>query len=115
MTARFRENQNSSLIPELRNQGILPICETFDRAAFDVLLGEPGCASIRTYLGMDPDLKIRLITVAVNDQDEDILPVSTKALAKNEGDGDGDGETGIVEEGHRCPDFCPPASGINGG
>ncbi len=105
MTRRFREEKELILIPELRDMGILPICEAFDRGAFEALLAKPGCASIRTYLGMDPDLKVRLISVAVDAKGNDILPSGAGASAQTGDD--------IVEDGFRCPTTCPPPSPLN--
>lgn len=110
MTTLFREEQNNILIPELRGIGILPICETFNREAFDTLLAEEGCAGLRIYLGMDTNLNVRLITVAVNASGEDMLPSSALKVQALEGD-----EREIVEDGIRCPTTCPPESPLNGG
>ena len=91
MTATYRAEK----------ENILPFSETFERTAFDALLAEDGCEGIRIYFGMNADLMIKVIVVGVNDKNMDILPQeqgSTMAA--------GDGK--IVEEGQRCPDYCPP-------
>lgn len=99
MTAKFRAEKENILLSEFRNLNILSICETFDRSAFDTVLAETGCVSVRVYFGMTPEMKIRLIIVGVNDKNQDILPSGEAALA----------EAGnIVEEGQPCPPFCPP-------
>lgn len=97
MTSFYRAQKENILIPQLRNQKITPLCETFDRSAFEALLAISGCTKLRFYIGMDQDLKIRLIAVAVNAAGEDILAHDPE----------------IVEEGQRCPDVCPPASPLN--
>ena len=97
MTTLYRAQKENILIPQFRNQKITPICETFDRSTFETLLAVSGCVSLRFYVGMDPDKKIRLIAVAVNSSGEDILGHDAQ----------------IVEEGQRCPDICPPASALN--
>jgi hypothetical protein len=97
MTSLYRAQKENILIPQLRNQKITPICETFDRSAFESLLAISGCVSLRFYVGMDTNQKIRLIAVAVNAAGEDILAHDPQ----------------IVEDGQRCPDICPPASALN--
>ena len=52
MTTMYRKNMESILDPKYQGQDILPICETFDRGAFDALLAEADCTYIRVYLGM---------------------------------------------------------------
>jgi len=106
MTQKFRADKESILIPELRNKAILPICETFDRAAFETLLAKTGCASLRVYLGMDENQEIRVIAVAVNSAGEDILPAGAGNLSLTETED-------IVEDGIRCPTNCPPSSPLN--
>jgi hypothetical protein len=99
MTDRFKANQDSVLIPELRNQGILYISETLDREWFDYLLNEEGATGLRFYNGMDEELKTRLIAVAVDKDGNALLPAagSTTVAA---------GGNQIAEEGQRCPTNC---------
>lgn len=111
MTTLYRNEKEKILQSAYQSKGLLPICETFDRVAFDTLLKQPGCVGIRLYVGMDEALKLRLIAVGVNDKNEDILPASAGSFAATD---DGDDGT-IVEEGQRCPDICPPTSPLNGG
>lgn len=106
MTTRFRAQKENILDSNYRNQGIIPVCETFNRSDIDTLLGKQDCKALRVYLGMDENLEIRLIIVAVNEQAEDILPLSSVAENNEE-------EEDIVEEGHRCPVICPPSSPLN--
>ncbi len=105
MTERFRDNRDSVLDLEYRGQNILALSETFDRAAFDTLLDKTGCASLRIYYGMSVDLKIHAIVVAVNEDNEDILP-STSSITNDDED--------IVDNANRCPELCPPSSPLNG-
>jgi len=112
MTENYRDNMESILSPGYKDKGILPICETFDRASFETLLEETDAAFIRVYLGMDKDLKIRIIAVAADSANQDILPAgnsSNTAFSKNFADDGGN----IVEDGIRCPDTCPPPSPLN--
>ena len=98
MTTRFRTEKENILIQSLRGQNILPICESFDRSAFDTLLAQSGCEAIRVYFSMDSSLKVKVVIVGVDGNKADILPASNEK---------------IVEEGQRCPDICPPSSPLN--
>src|SRR4051812_4847343 len=91
MTSTFRAERNSILEKDYRDRNILPICETYDRAPFDSLLALGNCAAIRIYFGMNADSQVRAIIVAVDANDEDILPNGTNDAV-------------IVEEGRPCPD-----------
>ena len=101
MTGKFRENREDIFGAELTGRNIVPFSETFNRQAIDQLLSAAGCNGMRIYYGMDDDLKVHAILVAVNDANEDLLPSET-AL-------EDDGRV-IIEEGQRCPDMCPPPS-----
>ncbi len=105
MTTRYRQHRNSILAAQHQGQNILPLSETFDRAALDALLAKPGCSAIRIYYGMDETLQLHAIMVAVDTENADILP----ATQKNE---EGEDE-GIVDRGIRCPTLCPKASPLN--
>lgn len=103
MTARFRQQCEAILKTEYQGQSILPICETYDRAAFDQVLSKTSCAGIRIYYGMDDQLKLHAIIVGVNAENEDILPSSS--LTSTDED--------IIDNGNRCPDICPVSSPLN--
>lgn len=111
MTKKYRDEKENILIRELRDMGIMPVCETFNREAFDTLLQEEGCVGLRIYPGMDEYLKIRLIIVGVNAKGEDILPSGSSSSLSNLAPA-GDGNE-IVEDGMRCPTICPPPSPLN--
>ena len=96
MTRKFKEQQDTILGPDFRGKKILPTCESFDRAAIDRLLAQPGCTEIRIYYGMDDNLKIHAILVGVDSTGEHMLP----------SDPDEENEQ-IVEMSRRCPDNCP--------
>ena len=104
MTARFRNECENILKPAFQNLNVLPLSETFDRGASDVLLGKAGAVALRIYYGMDENLKIHAIIVAANENNEDILPSLTLAVAAEED---------IVENGTRCPELCPEPSPLN--
>ena len=100
MTTNYRSGKENILKTSFQNQGILPICETFGRAAFDTILSDSNCQKVRVYLCLGTGNKVRVLVVGVNSNDEDILPSGT--------------EDKIIEDGVRCPDVCPPPSALNG-
>ena len=100
MTSAYRSGKEALLVTAKQGLGILPICETFDRAAFDTLLGQTDCRKIRIYYGMDDDLKLHCIIAAVNSDNEDLLPADNNDFQ-------------IMEAGIRCPDECPASSDLN--
>jgi hypothetical protein len=83
-----------------------PICETFEKTAVAKLLATEGCVSLRIYYGMKENKNIDAILVAVNAEGVDILPPATNAVAATD-------EPIILEDGIRCPDYCPPKSPVN--
>lgn len=97
MTKKYRAEKDIIVKPGYTN--LLPLSETFDKAAFEALAQQAGCVSIRCYLGMDQDMIVRMIFVGVNDKDEDILPTDNTAL--------------IMENGFHCPPVCGAASPLN--
>lgn len=106
MTSRFRAERENILVPELRGQDLLPICETYDREEIERLLTQAGCAKFRIYYGMYADMTVHAVLVGVTADDADILPARGAAATGAE-----DGE--IVNDGWRCPPTCPPASDLN--
>ena len=102
MTTLFRSERENILDSSRRGQDILPLSETFNRDAFDTLLGKQDCAGLRIYYGMDDAYKIHALVVAVNDDNEDLIPRSLTATTDD-----------VFEEGQRCPDLCPPTSSLN--
>jgi hypothetical protein len=106
MTALYRSQKENILAPSFQNRKILPVCETFNRVDIDTIMEKDGCEALRVYPGMDENLKVRFILVPVNEDNEDILPAQQQNVSDDPGDD-------IVEEGHRCPDICPPGSPLN--
>jgi len=106
MTASFRSHKESILVDAYQGVGTLPICETFDREGFDIILGDTNCTGIRIYLAMDSSLKVRLVVTGVNSSHEDIAVPSTHPS-------NGLGVDCVVENGTRCPTTCPPPSALN--
>lgn len=105
MTARCRAQENNVLAPSKQDQGIIPTCETFNKSAFDTLLGLSGCTGVRIYSSMDSDLKIRFVICGVNSSNEDVYIPNISS--------DGEPVPGVIEAGLRCPDDCPPSSSLN--
>ena len=101
MTAKFRSEKDNVIKPEYRN--ILPVSETFDRAAIDKLLSCPGCVAVRIYHGMNDELQLHSVMVAVDENDRDILPKPEPANLEEE-------EAVIVDEGTMCPPVCGQGS-----
>jgi len=104
MTATLRAEQNNILVPARRDEGLIPICETFERSAFDAILAQRDCDKVRIYTAMDDDLKIRFVITGVNKEGEDIFLIDSS---------DPVGVESVIEAGLRCPDICPPASPLN--
>ena len=77
------------------------ISETFDAAAIQAILNQPGCVSFRSYFGMKVDKTICLIFVGVDSNNEDIVEG-----VKYE-------KEVLVEYGQICPPFCPVDSPLN--
>jgi hypothetical protein len=120
-TTLFRENRDKVIVQDLVGQNILPNAETFDRAAFDALLAQPGCERLRIYYGMSEDLQVHAIVVGVNAENQDILPVAQSssttgeetAPATESGDDNSDNDGLVVEAGVRCPPDCGTPSPLN--
>jgi hypothetical protein len=103
MTSLYRTERENVLASSYRSQGILPLSETFNRDAFDTLLAKGECAGIRLYYGMDENYKLHALIVAVNDDNEDLIPDTSSETVSID----------VAEEGQRCPDLCPPTSLLN--
>lgn len=85
MTALYR-----SFIPEG-----MPVAETFELDSVNALLSQPGCTALRIYYGRKTDGTIHAILTAVNKEGQDMA------------------EGILLEEGNRCPPYCPPDSDLN--
>lgn len=106
LISTFGSEKENMLATNFQDNGTLPVCETFDRAAFDIILSDTACTGVRIYLGMDGNSKVRLIIVGVNSSEEDIV-IPAESIA-NPSDVDC-----VVEDGTRCPTTCPPPSALN--
>lgn len=88
---------------------ILPFSEKFDGAQCQQVLGQPGCQGLRIYYGMDDDLKIHLIIVAVDANNNDVINRNMNSSIASASAGGGGGEEDLIlEEGQLCPPACPP-------
>ncbi|MDB5200840.1 MAG: hypothetical protein JWQ27_249 [Ferruginibacter sp.] len=106
MTQKFRANRETILDATYKGLDILPLNETFNRDAFDALLATDGAEAIRLYYGMTEDLDIHAIFVAVNADNEDLLPPATPSESET-------AQPVIMQTGQRCPTTCPPDSDLN--
>lgn len=104
MTSRYRKEMNEILAQPFQGQNILALSETFEKEDILKVLNKPECEKLRVYYGMDGNKKIHAIIVAVNANNEDILP-KTDAQEITEED--------ILENALRCPIYCPPSSPLN--
>ncbi len=104
LTKKLREKKEIMLADAFKGQEVVPTCETFDREAFDHVLGRPDCAKIRIYLGMATNHKIKLVIVGVDENGNDMLPQMEMEEP---------GDNKILENGFRCPTNCPPNSPLN--
>lgn len=104
LTSHFRNNRELILSLQYKGQEILPLSETFNRTAIDLLLAQQGAAGLRIYYGMDSENKVHAVLVAVNSDNEDILLNGESVKGE---------EPMIMQEGQRCPAICPPSSVLN--
>ncbi len=113
LTSNYRKNKKKVLKDEYNNKATLPICETFERDAFDNLLARQGCAAVRFYYGMDEELNVKLIMVGVNEKDEDMLPEQSASDSLIMETSVSDGGAQLYDNTIRCPTQCPPDSSLN--
>lgn len=103
LTTYFQSERQKVINPKYEGQNILPVCETFDIAAFQALLALPDCTGVRIYGGMNEKQEICFVICGVDRNDKDLyLPP-----------GDGIPEERVIDNGVRCPMNCPPSSVLN--
>lgn len=105
MTSLYRNEKENILSDPFKGKNILCISETFDRSAFDALLAQEDCVSVRIYYGMDDQLQVHAIAVGANSTNQDILTSISLSATTTDGV--------IIEDGSRCPDVCPEPSPLN--
>lgn len=106
MIKKFRADKDKIVKDECKGKHLLPNCESFHRAPFDLLLQREDCKGLRLYYGMkESNYQVHAIIVGFDAEGKDILPVEGIAM---------DGTNAIIiEDGNRCPTDCPPPSGLN--
>lgn len=103
LTSRLRNNRELLLDIDYKGGDVIPLSETFNRADIDQLLAQEGAAGLRIYYGMDVENRIHAVLVAVNENNQDLIPMTTSRSM----------EALILQEGQRCPVICPPESPLN--
>ncbi|CAN5315057.1 hypothetical protein BH11BAC6_BH11BAC6_11340 [soil metagenome] len=98
MTTLYRQNRPVNF----------PICETFHKAAVVALLENIDAAYMRIYYGMKEDLSVHAILVAADAAEEDLLPQDSSAGSMQNAQ-----QNVILEDGFRCPQYCPPPYSLN--
>jgi hypothetical protein len=101
-TSRFREQLPAIVHPNFASA--LPYAETFNKEVFNTLINITGSIGIRIYLGLDEENQIRMIVVAVDENNQAILSapgMSARGLTAH-----GASESVIFEFAQRCPPMC---------
>jgi len=111
LTSFYRAHRESILQTLHQGHDVLPISETFDRAAFDRVLSQEGCTGLRLYYGMDEDYQVHAVIVGVNANNEDILPTASSATHTMAAIDEED--SFVIDKGLRCPDICGATSVLN--
>lgn len=97
LTTNFRENQPAGMA----------LSETFSITPVNALAAYPGTAYLRIYNGMREDGTIVLILVAADSDGNDILPSAVQSETIED-------EPPVLEDGFRCPQYCPTGSPLSG-
>ena len=113
LTAGFRKGQ-VELGRQLKDTAYLsksfsmPLAESFNRDAIALLLNQKGAKGVRIYLGQDGKGLIRMVLVAVDERNNDIVGKNGKVMKFTSQDDSGtdDGSGVILEAGQRCPTLC---------
>jgi len=114
LTSRYEKNKKTILKNEFQNGATLPTCETFERAAFDQLLGQDGCVGIRIYYGMDEESNVKLVAVGVDENDQDILKANSNITKITNSNitkiksAETEEPVFALSDGLRCPPYCTP-------
>jgi hypothetical protein len=77
--------------------------ELFDKSLIEDLLKEPGCAGLRVYNSYDENDDLHFVLVGTDANGNDLLPTTEESTTE---------VNSIVEDGRRCPPFCPPGGGL---
>lgn len=90
----------------------MPFCETFNREAIDALLAAEGTASVRIYLGVDEQGRVRFVLLPVDSEGNNIITTLTGESARQEmgrGQNIDDSTNHAIENGYRPP---PPIGSL---
>jgi hypothetical protein len=101
MANDYINDHESILKTEYQGQNILCNSETFIKAQVQTLLDKEGCVAIRVQYGMDASKKVHAILVAVDENNEAIVPTASNASLVD------DSNEYTLEMGQRCPEECP--------
>lgn len=100
MIKRFKEQKDAVMKEEHKGKHLIPHCESFDRAAFDILLQQENCKGVRIYYGMkENEHQIHAIIVGFDSEGRDLLPVENIAMDSR--------DPIIIDQGQTCPTNCP--------
>jgi hypothetical protein len=105
MTTLYRKEMGEILAEPFKEKNVLAICETFEKADIEKMLSKPGCEKLRVYYGMDENLSVHALLVAVNSNNEDMLTTIKSDNSTSDED--------VLDNALRCPPMCPPASPLN--
>lgn len=115
---RFIYVRDTVLPAQLKNPAFLqqnfdmPFCETFNREAIDALLAAEGTASVRIYLGVDEQGRMRFVLLPVDDEGNNIITTLTGESARKDlgrGQNIDDSTNHAIENGYRPP---PPVGAL---
>jgi hypothetical protein len=79
---------------------------SFDRAAIEKILAQPGCARLRIYHGRDAKGNPNLILVGVDSAGKDMLPAKKGKLKASLNAN----QASIMEKAWPCPPYCDSSS-----
>lgn len=104
MVARYQENMDKILNPNLEAEHVLAKSETFRKDALIDYLSKDMVHYVRIYYGMSENMQVHAIIVGADKDGNDILPKPIVPGQPPTGEDDGE----LFEEAVRCPTACPP-------
>lgn len=118
LTANFKKGQ-AELARQLKDSAYLqksfsmPLAESFNRDAIALLLNQKGAKGVRIYLGQDAKGIVRMVLVAVDERNNDIVGKNGKVMKFTSLDDSADGSSSVIlEAGQRCPTLCSTGGGL---
>ncbi|QEC69307.1 hypothetical protein FRZ67_19080 [Panacibacter ginsenosidivorans] len=97
LTTRYRNNHPADF----------PNYETFHIEAISQLISPAACSFLRIYFGRKEDNEVVLILVAADAQEQDLLPAVGNSVVNAD-------QNILIEDGYRCPQYCPSTSVLAG-